>query len=118
MGKASREKGANYERELVRKMRTIGLRADRTAALQANGKRDEGAPDVTLHDFPGLHIEAKRDERMSVDAMVRQAEREAGGRIPVVIYRRNRQPSRVVVRLEWLLGLLVDVHRYRNGETR
>lgn len=111
----SRTKGACYERELAREAREAGVPADRTAQLQAHGARIEGAPDVTLYDWPELHVEAKRDERLSVDAMVRQADDEAEGKVPVVVYRRSRQPSRAVVRWDWLLGLLAEVDTYRKG---
>lgn len=97
MGKTSRDKGAAYERELVRDARGFGFRADRTAALQANGAMQGSHADVAILDLPDVHLEAKRDERKSVDAMVRQAEEQAPpGSLAVVVYRRNRQPSRVV----------------------
>jgi hypothetical protein len=49
----------------------------------------------------------KRDERMSVDAMVRQAEADAPeGHTPVVAWRRNNRPWSAVVPLPFLLELL------------
>lgn len=102
----SRDKGARGERDVVNTARRHGLRADRTAQLQANAVREVGEPDVKLHDFPGLHVEVKHDERMSVDAMVRQATEDAGAKSPIVVWRRNRKPWRADVPLDLLLDLL------------
>lgn len=104
MGRASREKGKRGEREVVALAREHDLEADRTAALQAGGV--PGAADVRLRAFPGLHVEVKRDERLSVDRMVRQAEEDApAAAVPVVAYRRNGEPWRAVVPLEYLARL-------------
>ena len=108
VGKASRDKGATGEREFARLAYSHGVEAVRTAGLQAGRFacfRVVG--DVTLSDHPQFHLEVKRDERMSVDAMVRQAERDCPeGSVPVVAYRRNRQPWRVVLPADyWLENL-------------
>lgn len=100
MGKPSRDKGSAGERELAKLIRSHGFDCERTGR---NGRTSE---DVT-HSIPGIHVECKRDERLSVDAMVRQAERDAAdGLVPVVIFRRNRQPWRVVVDANEYLRLL------------
>ena len=97
MGRMSRAKGSRGELEFARLARTYGFDCERT------GRDGRTSEDVT-HNIEGAHLEIKRDERLSVDAMVRQAERDAQpGRVPVVAYRRNRQPWRVVVPAEeWL----------------
>lgn len=117
----SREKGRVGEREVVRLARACGLEADRLAPLQAG--RVPGAPDVALRAWPELHVEVKRDERMSVDAMVRQSERDAAAfdgpaSVPVVAWRRNRQRWRADVPLEWLLRLLAELGDLRARERR
>lgn len=104
MGKLSREKGARGEREVVSIARDCGLRAERQANLQASGQGDHS--DVALLDIPIIHLEVKRDERMSVDAMLRQAERDAGLRVPVVIWRRNKGRWRADVPLQEYFELL------------
>lgn len=99
MGRAARAKGAAGERELSRVIRAHGFECERT------GRNGITSEDVT-HDIPGIHLECKRDERLSVDAMVRQAERDAPrDLVPVVAYRRSRQPWRVVVPLDEYLRL-------------
>lgn len=105
----SRDKGAQGERDVVNVAKAHGLRAERTAQLQSN--RESGFPDVTLNEFPHIHMEVKRDERLSVDAMVRQAREDAAPakRIPVVVYRRNKGEWCAVVPLGWFFNLI------RNG---
>lgn len=100
----SREKGARGEREVVTIATDCGLRAERQANLQASGQGDHS--DVALLDIPTLHLEVKRDERMSVDTMLRQAEKDAGLRVPVVIWRRNKRKWRADVPLEDYFKLL------------
>jgi Holliday junction resolvase len=101
----SREKGKRGEREVVNLAKAHGLEARRTAPLQS--ALDSGASDVQLPDFPTMHVEVKRDERMSVDAMVKQAEADSSeGHTPVVAWRRNDRPWYVAVPLPWLLTLL------------
>lgn len=107
----SREKGAQGERDVVNIAKGHGLRAERTAALQSNQNTDFA--DVTLTDHPHLHIEVKRDERLSVDAMVRQAKADAAPnkRIPVVVYRRNKGDWCAVIPLDWFFNLLPAYHK-------
>jgi Holliday junction resolvase len=105
MGKTSRTKGARGELEVVHLAVASGLEAQRTAALQAG--RVPGHPDVALMHHPGYHIEVKRDERLSVDAMLRQAEGDAPpGRVPLLAYRRNGQPWRGVLPLATVFELI------------
>lgn len=98
MTATSRRKGASGERELAALLRRHGFSA----------RRDGRLDDDLAHNVPGVHIEAKRCEAPRVTAWLRQAERDAKGRVPVVAYRRNREPWRAVVPLEWLLALLRD----------
>jgi Holliday junction resolvase len=105
----SRDKGKRGEREVVNLIIDAGLSARRTAPLQS--ARTNHAADVQIDEFPQLlHIEVKRDERMSVDAMCRQAEGDAPeGHTPVVAWRRNNGPWRVVLPLShWLYLLKLD----------
>lgn len=105
MSKMSRDKGKRGEREVVNLAKAAGLEAIRTAPLQT--ARANGAADVQLSDFPHLHVEVKRDERMSVDAMIRQAEGDMSeGHTPVVAWRRNNRPWYVAVPLPVLMELL------------
>jgi len=54
------------------------------------GIQSAGEPDQ-VHSIPGVHVEVKNDERLSIWAMLAQAERDAvlmGGE-PVVFFKRN-----------------------------
>jgi len=107
----SRTKGASGEREVVRLATHCGLSATRTAPLQTNSHQEYPPGDIELTNFPTLHCEIKRDERLSVDAMVRQAKNDAAKatrmtRVPVVFWRRNRGEWRADVPLSWLFHVL------------
>lgn len=110
MGKPSRDKGARGEREVVAALRRYGLRAERTASLQAAASAGEpGHPDVSLPDFPGLHVEVKRQETLRLPAWTRQADAAAGdGADAVVAYRQSGQPWRVCVELDLFAALLAE----------
>ena len=98
-GRTSRTKGAVGERELAKVIRAYGFSCERTGR---NGRTSE---DVT-HDIPGVHLECKRREVLSIPAWLRQAEADApADRVPVVAFRQSRQPWRVVLPLEELLRL-------------
>ena len=95
-GKSSRTKGAVAEREFAAVLRQAGFTAERGAR---NGKTAE---DVS-HSVPGVWIECKRCEKLSLPEWLRQAERDCGPLEPVVAFRQSRQPWRVVVLAdEWL----------------
>ena len=98
MSAASRRKGASAERDLAREIRAHGFTCERTGR---NGRTSE---DVT-HDIPGAHIEVKRCERIELDKWLRQAEHDAGALVPVVAFRKSRQPWRVVLPLSEFLRL-------------
>ncbi len=52
-----------------------------------------------------FHFEVKRVERLNVPAAMQQAERDADGRIPAVVHRRNRAPWLITMHLEdWIKG--------------
>ena len=96
MGKMSREKGKRYERELAAAFREYGYDARRTA--QYCGKTGDAA-DVT--GLPGIHVEAKHVEKVSIYDWMSQAIHDAqkSGRIPVVFFRKNNAQTLVTLRL-------------------
>lgn len=84
MGKASRDKGKRGERELASKLREYGYDAHR--GVQYKGGAD--SPDVT--GLPGIHIEVKRTERLSLYDALAQSKHDAGeNEMPVVVHRKN-----------------------------
>lgn len=103
MGRSSRVKGAVGEREVRDLLREAGFAARR------DGRLDEDL----VHDIDGWHLEVKRRETYRIDEWLEQTERDAGGRKPLLIFRKSRQPWRAVIRLEDLLPLLRDTNHQR-----
>lgn len=101
MGKREREKGKRGERELAALIRECGFEARRGS--QFHGGAD--SPDVVC-DIPGVHVEVKRTEALSLYPAMEQAAQDAGFKIPVVFHRRSKKPWLAVISAVDLLGLL------------
>lgn len=103
-----KRKGKTGELELVRKLKEHGYNVRRS--VQYNGKEEEGQAD--LLGLPGVHIECKRTEKLSLYDAVDQAKRDSKGKnqIPVVFHRKNN--------CEWLAIMTLDdfVELYREWE--
>jgi len=117
MGKRQRDKGLRGELEVRHLFEKAGF--------TVRGLEGLGDGLVVMEDLI-LHLETKRQERIQIDLWSDQAEAEAPkGAVPVVVYRRSRQPWRVSMRLDDLLGLLsgpplpgVGVARYDLSPSR
>lgn len=103
MGKSQRVKGAAGEREVVAILKARGHDSRRTAPMQTHLGAKGGFADVA--GLPGYHLEVKRCEALKMDAWSRQAEDECGENVPVVVYRRSREPWRISMRLEDFLEM-------------
>lgn len=101
----SKRKGARFERDLAKKFREYGYNDARRTAQYCGNTGD--ASDVV--GLPGLHIEAKHQERMNLYDWMAQAVRdaEAGGgkQIPVVFHKKNHAEILVTMRIEDWFGL-------------
>lgn len=98
----SKQKGARFERTLASKFREYGYAARRTA--QYCGNTGDASDVVGL---PGIHIEAKHQERMQLYDWMAQAKRDAesGGRgnLPTVFHKKNNAPILVTMELDdWI----------------
>lgn len=93
----SKEKGKRFERELASLLREHGYEARRTA--QYCGKTEESSDVVGL---PGIHIEAKHQEKMELYKWMEQAKRgsSGSGNIPAVFHKKNRAEILVTIRFE------------------
>lgn len=97
----SREKGADYERHIAKVIRKYGFEAER--GCQHSGGKD--SPDVK-HNMPGIHIEAKATEKLSIWKALAQSKRDAGeGEIPVVVFKRNYSGDFIVLPFEDFLKI-------------
>lgn len=101
-GRGARNKGAAGERELAALLSEhLGFVVKRNL-----GQARDGADDLTVAQF---RIEVKRRETLRIDEWSQQVEACAQpGEVPVVAYRRNGQPWRVVLKLHDFLPLMRD----------
>ena len=99
MGKMSREKGKRFERLVASLFKDWGYDAHRTAQYRGNTGQ---AGDV--EGVPGIHIEAKHQERMMLYDWMEQSQADARaegkGNLPVVIHHANNKPILVSMRFE------------------
>ena len=115
MGSMSRRKGAAGEREAAAALNEVfGTRFHR-------GRQYHGGPDSPdlAGDMPGLHVEVKRVERLSLYPAMFQARRDAApDQVPVVMHRANNRPWLIVVEIADLIRLLdvVDARRVKIGD--
>lgn len=96
-GLTSRRKGATGEREVRDILRRFGFEA----------QRGQFPPFGDLeHNVPGVHLEVKRCETLSLRKWLKQAEADAReGETPWVVFRGNHEPWRVVMPFEAALAL-------------
>lgn len=99
-GRMSRNKGAAAERELA----TILSDELGFVVRRKLGQARDSGDDIQVQKY---RIEAKRRETLALPAWCRQIEEHcAPGEVPVVAYRQNGQPWRIVMKLEDFLPLL------------
>ena len=98
----SKQKGARFERLLASRFRDYGYNARRTA--QYCGNTGDASDVVGL---PGLHIEAKHQERMSLYEWMAQAKRdsEGTGRLPAVFHKKNNAEILVTMEFDSFMNL-------------
>jgi len=105
--KSAREKGKSFERELAQEIeRRLGGRAWRTPC---SGSLWWNKTDVTVRGniMSRFHIEAKRQERWSLETWYSQALHAAqGDQIPIVVARRNRDVAMVYFKFDDFLTIL------------
>ncbi len=107
----SKQKGKRYELELASNFREYGYDARRTA--QYCGNTGDAADVIGL---PGIHVEAKRVEKLNLyDAMdqaKRDAEASGKGDIPAVFHRKNNCKTLVILELD---GFMQIYREYEAG---
>ena len=104
-GRMSKTKGKTGEREVVALLREHGFEARR--GQQYAGGSD--SPDV-VHNIPGLYIEVKRCEKLSLYAALDQVTEDAGsgGAVPIIFHRRSQEPWVVILDARDFLNLLPE----------
>ncbi len=107
MGKYQKAKGAEGEREFARVLVAHGYTASRGGYQRGSQGTPQRDHDDVKHNVPGIHFEVKRTkERLDVPAAFRQARREKPNLTPVIAWRSNRQPWRVIMDAEDFLAIL------------
>ena len=97
----SRRKGAQGERDLANTLKKMGFDKARRG-VQYSGSPD--SPDVVGID--GFHIECKRTERTDLYGWMKQAQRDCGDNVPIVVHRKNREGWLVIMTLEDFVKLI------------
>lgn len=93
----SKQKGKRGELELSHKLKEYGFDTRRT--VQYCGKAEEGQADVV--GLPGIHIEAKRVEKLNIYDAISQAKADTkNDDLPTVFHRKNR--------CEWLVTMTLE----------
>lgn len=109
----SRAKGARGERELATVISTM-FGVDARRGQQFSGSSD--SPDVVTG-FKKIHIECKRVENLNLTKAYKQATKDAGDKIPVVIHRKNNEPWMISYKLEDTLALAKEILENSNVQT-
>ena len=98
MGRSQREKGKRGER-LAAKAVAQAIRLPARRGVQFKGGADSADLEV---DLEGVHWEVKFVERESIRLWMKQAQDDSGGKIPVVLSKRSREPWLITLPLERL----------------
>ena len=101
----SKQKGARFERQLASRFREYGYDARRTA--QYCGNTGDASDVVGL---PGIHIEAKHQERMQLYDWMAQAKRDSAGTntLPAVFHKKNNASILVTMEFEDWMRLFTE----------
>lgn len=99
----SKQKGARFERTLASIFRDYGYDEARRTAQYCGNTGD--ASDVV--GLPGLHIEAKHQEKMYLYDWMDQAKRDSEntGDLPAVFHKKNRAEILVTMRLDDFMAI-------------
>ena len=99
----SKQKGARFERQLASLFREYGYTDSRRTAQYCGNTGD--ASDVV--GLPGIHVEAKHQERMQLYDWMDQAKRDSQGtgNIPAVFHKKNNHEILVALRFEDFMNI-------------
>ena len=107
MGKInSRAKGAQAEREVAKIFTSCGFPARRGQQFSGIGE----SPDVVCPTLTNIHIEVKRVEMLNIEAAYQQADRDAKGKLPIVVHRKKGEKWKVTLSLADFLGAFIKPH--------
>lgn len=115
-GRASREKGKRFEREVANFFKNYGVSTRRTAQFC---EKTGAAGDV--EGVPGIHVECKYVEKLNLEAAyqqsIRDAEAAGNEEVPIVIHKRSRRQPMVSLALsDWICMYLAWQDSQRKTE--
>lgn len=110
----SKQKGARFERTLAGLFREHGYTESRRTAQYCGNTGD--ASDVV--GLPGIHVEAKHQERMQLYDWIDQAKRDSAGtgNLPVVFHKKNNAEILVTMQFETFMKLYKESEMGDNNE--
>lgn len=99
----SKQKGARFERQIASLFREFGY-ADSRRTAQYCGNTGDASDVVGL---PGIHVEAKHQERMQLYEWMEQAKRDSKGtgNIPAVFHKKNNHEILVTLRFDDFMNI-------------
>lgn len=117
MGKInSKQKGARFERLLAGLFRDYGF-ADARRTAQYCGNTDDASDVIGL---PGIHVEAKNQEKMCLYDWMDQAKRDSEntGNMPAVFHKKNNAEILVTMRFDDFMTLYKDFYETEQCEKK
>ena len=98
----SRAKGKRGELEAAHFLTAHGFPARR--GQQFSGSPD--SPDLVCESLPAVHFEVKFTQKTDLYAWLAQAKADAGGKLPVVLHRKNESRWLVILDAEAFLSVI------------
>jgi Holliday junction resolvase len=99
----SRSKGKRGELQFRDVLRKHNLTARRGQQFSGG----PGSPDVICEELASVHFEVKNTQRGDIYGWMKQAIEDAGGKLPIVVHRRNHKGWVAILDADELLKLLI-----------
>ena len=98
----SRNKGKAGERELAKVLQKYGYNTRR-------GQQYSGIGVADVIGIDHMHIECKRCQQVRDEAFLDQAENDAKNEVPVVMYRRNHEEWKALLKLDTFMTIWTEL---------
>ena len=106
----SRQKGARVERLAAELLRSLGVTNAKRDAQQYGGGSAEAADLSYEHSaLDNIHIEVKGEERPRFYAYIEQSTKDAGSKLPVVLWKQNRKDFILLADAKKIIEYLINL---------
>jgi len=112
VGRRSRQKGAQGERDVANELRVVYPEAARGGLLQTQFGRGSNACDV---EHTPWWVEVKRGARPNIQGAYEQANTETDGRPPLVVSRKDRSVWLATMTLDRFIHLIRIIQEYQKA---